>query len=222
MLIDLVVEGREALIVGGGKEPEFKALKLLDGRARTTVFAKEFTPGLRRLASRNERLLRLVRAEVTSEKVRAFVEESQPRVAFISTGDSALDEELAEAVRSAATRAMVCVVDDPRLNDFNMPAIAKLGDIRVGVSTGGKSPAMAGILRTKIEKAIPREDVLQVRLQGYIRKAAKEKLKDAASRKEFVYEVIEDKRVAALLKKGDYPRAKRLAERMLREASGGA
>ena len=151
------------------------------------------------------------------------MDETDPKVVFISTGRPELDEELSKAVRTAHRGApLVCVVDEPRLNDFNMPAMAKIGDIRVGVSTGGRSPAMAGLLRGKIEKVITQQDVLQVRLQGYIRKESRKRLKDAASRKEFAYKVIRDRRIGALLKKKDYSGARRLAEEMLRETSAEA
>lgn len=222
MLVDLVLSGKDALVVGSGLEPEFKTKKLLDAEARVTVLGESFTKQLSRLASRDPGRIRLVRAKPTPASVANAIEETSPRVVFISTGDSVLDETLSDAARAAGSKTpLVCVVDDPRLNDFNMPAIAKAGDISVGVSTGGRSPAMAGILRRKIEKMITEEDVLQVRLQGYIRKASKSRLKDAASRKEFAYKVIRDKQVGALLKKGDYAGAKRLAERMLREEASG-
>ncbi len=225
MLIDLVLAGKQALIVGEGKEPEYKALKLLDADAKVTVVGESFTDGLRRAASKSKGQVRLVSARPSAEAVLLAVEETHPKVVFISTGRPELDEELSEAVRAARVGApLVCVVDEPRLNDFNMPAISRMGDIRIGVSTGGKSPAMAGILRGRIEKAITQQDVLQVKLQGYIRKQSRKTLKDAASRKEFAYKVIRDKRIGALLKKRDYAAARRLAEEMLREASseGGA
>ena len=41
MLIDLVLTGKQALIVGEGKEPEYKALKLLDAEAKVTVMGSE-------------------------------------------------------------------------------------------------------------------------------------------------------------------------------------
>jgi precorrin-2 dehydrogenase/sirohydrochlorin ferrochelatase len=220
MLIDLVLAGEHALIVGGGKEPEFKALKLLDSEAKVTVVGRSFTDGLLRLASRRKGDVSLIPAEPTKDVVLRTVREIKPRVVFISTGRPELDEELSVAIRRRDGRAaLVCVVDEPRLNDFNMPAIAKKGDIRVGVSTGGRSPAMAGALRRKIEKIITRQDVLQVRLQGHIRKASRARLRDAESRKEFAYNVMRDKTVGSLLKKGRYAEARRVAERMLREAT---
>jgi precorrin-2 dehydrogenase/sirohydrochlorin ferrochelatase len=219
MLIDFVLTGEHTLIVGEGQEPEFKALKLLDGEAKVTVVGRSFTDGLRSLASRKKGKVSLILAEPTKALVLRTIREKEPRVVFISTGRREVDEELSRAVRGRYGRAiLICVVDEPRLNDFNMPAIAKMGDIRIGVSTGGKSPAMAGVLRRKIEKVITRQDVLQVRLQGYIRKVSRTRLRDAASRKEFAYRVIGDKTVGALLKKEKYAEARRRAEKMLMEA----
>jgi precorrin-2 dehydrogenase len=218
LLIDLVLAGRDALVIGTGDEPEFKTAKLLDARAKVIVLGESFTEGLRKLASRDPRSVRLVSAEPTVASVVEMVDETNPWVVFVSTGDPSLDARISEAVRAAKGRIpLVCVVDDPRLNDFNMPAIAKVGDIRVGVSTGGKSPAMAGILRRRIEKTITPEDALQVRLQGFIRKASKKHLKDPASRKVFAYKVIRDRSIGTLLRKKDYAGARRRAEEMLRE-----
>lgn len=218
MLIDIVLAGEQTLIVGEGKEPEYKAFKLLDAKARVTVVGESFTDGLRRMASKSGGRVSLISSKPTRETVLRAVREKDPRVVFISTGDPGLDEELSEAVRAAQGRApLICVVDEPRLNDFNMPAIAMIGDIRVGVSTGGRSPAMAALLRGKIEKVVTPQDVLQVRLQGHIRKESRKRLKDAASRKEFAYKVIRDRRIGALLRKNDYAGARRRAEKMLEE-----
>lgn len=219
MLVDLVLAGRECLIVGGGKEPEFKALRLVDAEARVTALAETFTPGLSALASKSGGRVSLVRRRVSAAGLRKLVREKAPFLVFISTGDPLLDEELAGAARRSGRKSpIVCVVDDPRLNDFNMPAIAELGDIRVGISTGGLSPAMAGLLRRRIEKAITPEDVLQVKLQGHIRGLSRVVLSDPAARKKLVYNVIGDTRISALLKRGRYRQAERLAEGMLNSA----
>lgn len=219
MLIDIVLAGKQALIVGEGKEPEFKASKLLDAKAEVSVIGESFTEGLRKTAARSKGRVSLVSARPTREVVVRAVKEKRPRVVFISTGRPELDEELSEAVRAADSGPLVCVVDEPRLNDFNMPALAKIGDVRVGVSTGGMSPAMAAILRDKVEKVVTRKDVLLVRLQGHIRKESRRRLKDAATRKEFAYKVIRDRKMGALLTRGDYAGARALAEKMLEEAA---
>ena len=223
VLIDLLLADEEALVVGGGVESEIKTIRLLDARARVTVLGEAFTERLAGLASRNPRRVRLVPGKLRVGTLEKAIARTAPVVVFISTGEQALDERLARAARGRASSRppLVCVVDEPALNDFNMPAIARLGDIRVGVSTGGRSPAMAGILRRRIEKVITPEDVLQVRLQGSIRKASRKRLHDAGSRRGFAYRVIQDSRIGALLRERDYQGARRLAERMLAEESNG-
>jgi precorrin-2 dehydrogenase len=223
VLIDLLLAGEDALVVGKGDEIEHKAVMLVDAKAGVTVLGEGPTGRLEALASRHPERVALVRARPTPAAVRKMVERTSPRVVFISTGDTRLDERLSEAARGARSRApLVCVVDDPRLNDFNMPAIAKIGDLRIGVSTGGKSPAMAGILRRRIQRMITPQDVLQVRLQGYIRKASRGRLKDASARKALAYRVIQDEGVRDRLKRRDYAGAKMLAEEMLADASAAA
>jgi siroheme synthase (precorrin-2 oxidase/ferrochelatase) len=241
MLVDLILDGRPALVVGDGIEPEFKATKLVDSRAIVTVIGENFTPGLQKMAFRKHGRVSLISAQPTVETVLKKVEELEPVVVFISTGDPELDEELSGAIRkrtermrngareevathpgrggppSASASPLICAVDEPWLNDFNMPAIAKRGDIRVGVSTGGKSPAMAGTLRRRIEEIITEEDVLQVRLQGYIRRASRKRLADAASRKEFAYKIIHDEKIGRLLRKDKYDAARERAEKLLSE-----
>jgi precorrin-2 dehydrogenase/sirohydrochlorin ferrochelatase len=224
MLIDLILAGKQTLIVGEGIEPEHKAIALLDARAKVTVVGESFTDGLRKVAATKRGQVSLISARPSREVVLSIIREKVPSVVFISTGRPELDEELSSAIRGVGgMTSLVCVVDEPRLNDFNMPAIARVGDIRVGVSTGGKSPAMAGVLRRKLERAIAPEDVLQVKLQGQMRKASRRRLKSAASRRDFAYKLIRDKRISALLKENDYGGARKLAERMLSEqaASGG-
>lgn len=132
-----------------------------------------------------------------------------PFLTMISTGDRLLDRKIAGDARRNGS--LVYVVDLPELNDLNMPAVAKLGDVRVGIYTGGKSPAMASLLRKKIEREITKEEILQVRLHGEIRSAIKSKFKDFESRKKVIYELLNDPKIKKLLKYGKYIEAKRLA-----------
>ena len=60
---------------------------------------------------------------------------------------------------------MVYSVDNPALSDFILPAVAQVGDVKIAVSTSGKSPAMAKVLRERIEKMITPEDLLEIQLQ---------------------------------------------------------
>ncbi len=140
-----------------------------------------------------------------------------PFLTMISTGDRSLDRKIAGEARSSGS--LVYVVDFPELNDLNMPAVAKLGDVRVGIYTGGKSPAMASLLRRRIEEEITKEDVLQVRLHGEIRANIKSKFKDFEPRKSAIYDLLADWKIKKLLKQGRYAEAKRVALSKIDERS---
>ena len=65
----------------------------------------------------------------------------KPDVLLAVTNDSKLNLKLVKAAK--AWGCMVYAVDNPALSDFILPAVAQVGDVKVAVSTGGKSPAMA-------------------------------------------------------------------------------
>jgi precorrin-2 dehydrogenase / sirohydrochlorin ferrochelatase len=46
------------------------------------------------------------------------------------------------------------VEDDAARSDFHSPAVVRRGDLTVAISTGGKSPGLAGALRRRIEAAL--------------------------------------------------------------------
>jgi precorrin-2 dehydrogenase / sirohydrochlorin ferrochelatase len=210
MLIDLDLKKKHAVVLGGGSEAELKVVKLIDAGASTTVVARRFTKGLRALSQTAG--VRLI--EKDPRDAETLVRELKPKVLFISTGEPRADEELAALGRSLGI--LICVVDNPQLNDFNMPALAKVGTLRIAISTGGKSPAMAKMLRKRVEKMILPEDLLQVELQESIRGRIGSSVEGHTARKKLVYEVIRDGEVTRLLKANDLPGAKARAARIIR------
>lgn len=111
------------------------------------------------------------------------------------------------------------MVDSPSFNDFNMIAIAKIGRIRIGISTGGLSPAMARALRERIERLIKPDDILQVELQGHVRRVAKQVIPDSSSRREFAYRIMNDRGIRNLLRQNRLDEAKARAEGMARSVA---
>lgn len=71
------------------------------------------------------------------------------RLVLVTTRDSALAARVASAAR--ARHAIVWCSDDPAQSDVAMPAIARLGPLRIAISTGGASPSLAGRLRALFE-----------------------------------------------------------------------
>ena len=63
----------------------------------------------------------------------------------------------------------VNVVDDPQAGDVILPAVARRGELRIAVSTGGASPALAQRLRERLEDEFGPEYGELVALLGRLR-----------------------------------------------------
>jgi precorrin-2 dehydrogenase/sirohydrochlorin ferrochelatase len=67
-------------------------------------------------------------------------------------------------------RVMVNVVDDPAHSSFIVPSIVEKKDLVVAISTSGRSPAMARLVRQKLDKEIGPEYNLLLKFLGTVRK----------------------------------------------------
>jgi len=71
-------------------------------------------------------------------------------ILFVAGLDETTSRELAKAARRA--RVFVNVEDEPALCDFHVPAQVRRRDLLFTVSTGGRSPGLARVLREDIER----------------------------------------------------------------------
>lgn len=67
-----------------------------------------------------------------------------------------LPREQAQALAAAARAkgVLVNVEDEPALCDFHVPAIIRRGDLTVSVSTGGRAPGLAKLIREWLERRL--------------------------------------------------------------------
>lgn len=208
MLIDLKPEGKLVLVVGGGSEGYRKSKDFIDAGFKVHLVSEEFSEGIVHL-SRQEKLS-LEKFHVEDPKALFANLESKPDLFVAVTDDAQLNARLIKHAR--AEGCMVYSPDNPAVSDFILPAIAKIDDVRIAVSTSGKSPAMASVLRKRIEKVITQEDLLQIKLQNKVRKMLKQKLLDQKVRKELLYAILEDAEVKELLGQGKFEEAKKRAK----------
>ncbi len=73
-------------------------------------------------------------------------------VLFVAGLERASGERLAALARGQGV--LVNVEDQPDLCDFNVPAIIRRGDLLLTVSTGGKAPGLARLLREWLEQKL--------------------------------------------------------------------
>ena len=135
------------LIVGGGSVAERKLDLLIKAKADITVISLEFSDYILDLAKTHN--IRCVKKEYTNK----ILEENKYNFVISATNDVSLNERVAKDCKKY--NIIVNVVDQPEICDFIFPSILERGDITVAVSTGGASPVLARVLRTKLETMVP-------------------------------------------------------------------
>ncbi len=139
--VNLVLEGRKVLVVGGGAIALRKVEGLLACGAVVTVVAPEV----------DERLRALPDVTIEERPYRAG-EVAGYRLAIAATDSSAVNAAVFEDGENAGV--WVNGADDPAHCSFTLPAVVRRGPLMVTVSTGGRSPALARWLRQRLEDEI--------------------------------------------------------------------
>ena len=216
MFLDFKLEGKTVVAVGGGSESRRKIQNFLDSGATVWVVSKEFSSGIQQLAK--ARKVALVKTEIKDAKAFVGTLKPKPDVFLAVTNDSKLNLNLVEAAKAAGS--FVYAVDNPALSDFILPAVAKVGDVKIAVSTSGKSPAVAKALRKRIEKMIKPEDLLEIQLQEQMRSLLKKRVSDPKAKSKYLNEILNDKKIKQVLKEGKLHEAKELAVKLLEKKGG--
>ena len=139
--VNLVLDGRRCLVVGGGRVALRKVEGLLACGGRVRVVAPCINPKLR-----------VLRDVMIEERPWRPDDLDGMWLVIAATDDHAVNR----AVYDAGQRAGVWVngADDPANCSFTLPSVVRRGDLQVTVSTGGRSPALATWLRRRLEGEI--------------------------------------------------------------------
>ncbi|MGE5637203.1 MAG: bifunctional precorrin-2 dehydrogenase/sirohydrochlorin ferrochelatase [Chloroflexota bacterium] len=204
MIIDFKFKDKYVVMVGGGSEAFSKIKNFLDAGSDILVVSRNFSNAIIELSEKNK--ITLLKSEISNAE--NFLKQLNPKpyLLAVATSDHMLNASLADYAKQQGL--MVYVADNPIISDFILPAVSKIGDVRITISTGGRSPAMAKTLRERIESLITPEDLLHIELQEYIRQILKQQVAEQKDRKRILYEILEDKRVAELLKQEKLDEAK--------------
>jgi precorrin-2 dehydrogenase/sirohydrochlorin ferrochelatase len=201
--------------VGGGSEAFSKVQNFLDAGSKVLVISRNFSKDILDLHAAKR--IDLLKTEIKDGE--AFVKQLKPKpdLLAVATSDHQLNAKLAQ--RGKVEGFMVYVADNPALSDFILPAVSKVGDVRITVSTGGKSPAMAKTLRERIARLITTQDLLHIELQEHMRALLKERVAEQKTRKRILYTILEDRHVNEFLKEGKLEQAKQEAVKIMNKAT---
>jgi precorrin-2 dehydrogenase/sirohydrochlorin ferrochelatase len=159
-LVNLSLDGRPAVVVGGGEVAARKVEDLLAAKSDVTVIAPQLCAGIVALADKKA-IVAHRRPYLTGDLAGAFV-------AIAATDDEDLNARI--SADAAAMRILVNVVDRPALCTFTVPATVHRGDLTIAIATQGRCPALAGILREELEQRYGPEYSELVGLFGELRK----------------------------------------------------
>jgi uroporphyrin-III C-methyltransferase/precorrin-2 dehydrogenase/sirohydrochlorin ferrochelatase len=154
--IFLKLEGRSVLLVGGGTIARGKLAELLRAGARVTVVAPE------------------VHAEIAANAATVLTRRFLPadvdgKWFVVAAAPSEVNREVASA--AAERRVFVNAVDDAERASAYTAGVFRRGGVTIAVSTEGRAPALAGLLREGLEAVVPKDIELWVATARELRQA---------------------------------------------------
>ena len=166
------------------------------------------------MAANKTALLRRAGADVRNLAAADFTPAALDDVALVV--DAADDARLTAALAGLARARGVPlnVVDKPEFCDFIFPAILDRSPVVVAVSTGGLAPALARLIRQRLELAVPSAFGRLARLAGEFRRKVQDALPTARQRLRYWDEVL-DGRAGDLAMHGREDEARAEMERLL-------
>jgi len=157
--VNLRINNRLCVIVGGGAVALRKVRGLLEAKAQIRVISPNVAMELR-ILSDTGKIEWLRRGYVEGDLQCAFL-------VFAATNDRGV--QLRIKSEAAKLGCILNSADDPGGSDFHVPAHFRRGKMLIAISTGGGSPALAKKIREQLENTIGPEYEAVVDLLGLIR-----------------------------------------------------
>lgn len=146
--IFLKLDSLQTLLVGAGNVGLEKLTALLKNspEARVTIVAENVCDEVSRIVDGNPNIKLLMR--------KFFISDLNGKDLLILATD---DHELHQRAKAEARkkRILTNVADTPDLCDFYLGSVVQKGDLKIGISTNGKSPTFAKRFREYMEESLP-------------------------------------------------------------------
>jgi precorrin-2 dehydrogenase / sirohydrochlorin ferrochelatase len=201
--VNLILEDRPCLVVGGGSVAARKVEGLRACGARVDVVAPDVSDEIRAWPD--------VRVE---ERPYRPGDVDGHRLVIAATDSK--DVNRAVFLDCEAVGVWVCGADDPEHCSFTLPSVVRRGSLLVTVSTGGRSPAVARWLRERLEASIGPEYEALLELVADHRAAVKA---DGRSPADLDWQKALDSDMLALIRTGDLASAKERLQTCLSSSS---
>jgi len=146
----LKLESLETLIIGGGHVGLEKLSAILKNSptARISLVARSIQDPIKALADQHEN----VRLFERNFKLWDLWNKD---LVILATNNRSLNETIRKFARTR--RLLINVADTPDLCDFYLGSVVTKGNLKIGISTNGKSPTISKRIREYLEEALPEE-----------------------------------------------------------------
>ncbi|HHY40403.1 MAG TPA: bifunctional precorrin-2 dehydrogenase/sirohydrochlorin ferrochelatase [Syntrophaceticus sp.] len=193
----LNLENKKCLVVGGGSVAERKISALLQCGCEITVVSPSLTPALQKMVEHGD----------ISYRKGVYQEKDLDGVYLVISATD--DAQLNSLVAGDCNRRniMVNVVDDPDHCSFFVPSVVQRGALKIAISTGGKSPKLAKIIREELEKEFGLQFEEFVEFIGKMRERIIAEVDDPQLRNQILKGLV-DHHTLDLIKQGDLQQAK--------------
>jgi precorrin-2 dehydrogenase / sirohydrochlorin ferrochelatase len=207
LLVDLNLNGKQVVIVGGGTEGLRKLRGLEDQNCEIILITNRLNKIIKGLQDKRKLSLRKEHVKDTS-----FLKDyKNPFLVLACTNNKHLNRVIAKEASSVG--ALSYAVDDPSVSDFSYTSIINVeGILQIAISTSGRSPIVARRFRIKAERILRRlvskSDIENIRLQETARRMIRTRIPTVNERKEFLYSIINNATIQKLIKEDRFDDAR--------------
>lgn len=199
------LDNRPCLVVGGGDIALRKVHLLLKAGSEVTVCAPELHAKL--LEKEQRQQITVIRELFSAEMLK------NQWLVIAATNDRAVNQHVVDAANKL--QLLVNVVDDPHQSSFIMPSIVDRSPIVVAISSGGKAPVLARLIRERLEALLPMHLGRLAAISGEFRHRVKKAIKDVSLRRRYWEKLFTDGQLGRLLERGKTEQAVKLMESSL-------
>ena len=202
------IKHRSCLVVGGGSIAARKVALLRKAQAEVTVVSPELCAELAGLSQDG----------LIQHKAREFKDSDLEECVMViaATDQHQINEHISDLANNL--RLPVNVVDNPGQGSFIMPSIIDRSPVVIAVSTGGSSPVLARLIRTRLEGSIPAAYGQLAKLVESFRDKVKAAFPNVGSRRHFWEKILEGT-VAELVFTGHETEAEQMLDKAIAEKS---
>ncbi len=166
---------KPVLVVGGGDIALRKINLLIKAQASVNCLSPLFCDGIASLSA--DKSVNLIQKSFEPDDIKNY------SIIIASTDDSLVNSSISELAKKA--NIPVNVVDSPELSSFIMPSIVDRSPVIIAVSSAGKAPVLARIIRAKLETVIPSAYGLLAEIAGEYRQKVKNRFSNIKDRRAF-------------------------------------